>query len=153
MFNKILEGLVYQWQVRCIKPNTGSTCGLSSRSEVGDSCASSARSPRSKVSHGQSKYSDKHTFKQRALGVYRLTMAEQVPWELSIDQRKNTVTRVAANIASLSFSRGRQISDADAHRAAENAEGRAYTVAQVQAQTTTGYRPQSEAYEAYTRFT
>ena len=80
-------------------------------------------------------------------------MAEQVSWELSSDQRKNTVTRVAANIASLTFSRGQQISDADAHRAAETAEKEAYNVAQVEAQTTTGYRPHSETYEAYTRCT
>lgn len=78
-------------------------------------------------------------------------MAEQTPWKLSDDQRKNTVTRVAANIASLCFSRGHQISDSDAHRAAEQAEKKAYTVATVEANTTTGIRPHTETYEAYTR--
>lgn len=78
-------------------------------------------------------------------------MTEQTAWKLSDDQRKNTVTRVAANIASLSFAKGTHISDADAHRAAENAEKKAYTVATVEANTTTGFRPHAETYEAYTR--
>ena len=78
-------------------------------------------------------------------------MAEQTDWSLSSDQRKSTVSRVAANIATLAFSRGQQISDSDAERAAENAERKAYTVARVEAKTTTGVRPHSETYEAYTR--
>lgn len=61
------------------------------------------------------------------------------------------MSRVAANIATIAFSQGQQISDADAERAAENAEQKAYTVARVEAQTTTGVRPHSETYEAYTR--
>lgn len=63
------------------------------------------------------------------------------------------MSRVAANIATIAFSQGQQISDADAERAAENAEQKAYTVARVEAQTTTGVRPHSETYEAYTRCT
>ncbi|KAL3151845.1 hypothetical protein ABBQ38_012810 [Trebouxia sp. C0009 RCD-2024] len=78
-------------------------------------------------------------------------MTEQTEWSLSADQRKSTVSRVAANIATIAFSQGEQISDADAERAAENAERKAYTVARVEAQTTTGVRPHSETYEAYTR--
>ena len=78
-------------------------------------------------------------------------MAEQTDWSLSSDQRKSTVSRVAANIATLAFSKGQQISDSDAERAAENAERKAYTVARVEAKTTTGVRPHSETYEAYTR--
>ena len=80
-------------------------------------------------------------------------MAEQSEWSLSSDQRKSTVVRVAANIANIAFSKGQQISDADAERAAENAERKAYTVARVEAKTTTGVRPHSETYEAYTRCT
>lgn len=78
-------------------------------------------------------------------------MTEQTEWCLSADQRKSTVSRVAANIATIAFSQGQQISGADADRAAENAERKAYTVARVEAQTTTGVRPHSETYEAYTR--
>ncbi len=78
-------------------------------------------------------------------------MSDQAEWSLSSDQRKSTVARVAANIATISFSKGQQISDADAERAAENAERKAYTVARVEAKTTTGVRPHSETYEAYTR--
>ena len=78
-------------------------------------------------------------------------MSVQTDWKLSDDQRKNTITRVAANIASLLFSKGQQISDTDAHRAAEVAEKKAYTVATVEATTTTGFRPHAETYEAYTR--
>lgn len=78
-------------------------------------------------------------------------MAEQTDWGLSSDQRKSTVSRVAANIATIVFSQGQQISDSDARRAAENAERKAYTVARVEAKTTTGVRPHSETYEAYTR--
>ena len=78
-------------------------------------------------------------------------MSVQTEWKLSDDQRKNTITRVAANIASLLFSKGQQISDTDASRAAESAEKKAYTVATVEATTTTGFRPHAETYEAYTR--
>ncbi|KAL0024197.1 hypothetical protein WJX77_006533 [Trebouxia sp. C0004] len=72
-------------------------------------------------------------------------------WSLTSDQRKSTVARVAANISSIAFSKGQQVSDADAERAAETAERKAYTVARVEAKTTTGVRPHSETYEAYTR--
>ena len=78
-------------------------------------------------------------------------MADEKVWELSDDQRKSTVARVAANMASIAFSKGQPMSDADAQRAAENAERKAYTVARVEANTTTGVRPHSETYEAYTR--
>ena len=79
-------------------------------------------------------------------------MAEQTDWSLSSDQRKSTVSRVAANIATIAFSHGQQLSDSDAERAAENAERKAYTVARVEAKTTTGVRPHAETYEAYTRW-
>ena len=82
---------------------------------------------------------------------FHALMAEQADWGLSSDQRKSTVARVAANIATITFSKGQQLSDADAERAAENAERKAYTVARVEAKTTTGVRPHSETYEAYTR--
>ena len=78
-------------------------------------------------------------------------MGDQDDWSLSSDQRRSTVARVAANISSIAFSKGQQLSDADAERAAENAERKAYTVARVEAKTTTGLRPHSETYEAYTR--
>lgn len=78
-------------------------------------------------------------------------MTEQTDWSLSSGQRKSTVSRVAANIATIAFSQGQQVSDSDAERAAENAERKAYTVARVEAKTTTGVRPHSETYEAYTR--
>ena len=78
-------------------------------------------------------------------------MTEQTEWFLSSDQRKSTVSRVAANIATIAFSQGQQVSDSDAKKAAENAERKAYTVARVEAKTTTGVRPHSETYEAYTR--
>ena len=72
-------------------------------------------------------------------------------WSLSSEQRKSTVSRAAANIATIAFSQGQQVSDSDAERAAENAERKAYTVARVEAKTTTGVRPHSETYAAYTR--
>ena len=79
-------------------------------------------------------------------------MGDDAEWSLTSDQRRSTVSRAAANIANIAFSKGQRVSDADAERAAENAERKAYTVARVEAKTTTGVRPHSETYEAYTRY-
>ena len=71
------------------------------------------------------------------------------PWSLSDEQRAETVTRVAQNIESLAFSRGVDIKDA--RTIAGDVEKKAYTVATVEATTTTGFRPHDEVLKSYAR--
>lgn len=61
-------------------------------------------------------------------------------WALSEAQRQETVARMANNIGSLAFFRGSPIPDDIAAAAAAAVEKKAYTVARVEARTTTGVR-------------
>lgn len=61
-------------------------------------------------------------------------------WALSEAQRAETVARMAKNIGSLAFFRGAPIADDVAAAAAAAVEKKAYTVARVEARTTTGVR-------------
>ena len=72
-------------------------------------------------------------------------------WLLSAEQREDTVTRVAQNLASLTFFAGGSVPDSEARRLAAEFEKKAYTVARVEARTTTGMRPHAETFAAYTR--
>jgi large subunit ribosomal protein L31/Ran GTPase-activating protein 1 len=73
-------------------------------------------------------------------------------WQLTDQQRADTVDRLAANLASLAFFRDRQpLSAPAALDAARDIERRAYTAAQVSARTTTGHRPRAETTSAYAR--
>lgn len=79
-------------------------------------------------------------------------MAEAaVTWSLTQEERDATVTRIAANISSIAFFKGSEISDEAAKAAAVAAEKKAYTAAQVAARTTTGNRPAAETTSAYAR--
>ncbi|KAF8069620.1 RANGAP1 [Scenedesmus sp. PABB004] len=77
--------------------------------------------------------------------------ADGAPWALSAAERDATVERIAANISTLAFFKGLELSDADARAAATAAERKAYTAAQVAARTTTGSRPAAETTSAYAR--
>ena len=72
-------------------------------------------------------------------------------WALSAEQREDTTTRVAQNLASMAFFAGGSIPDTEARRLAAEFERKAYTVARVEARTTTGTRPHAETFAAYTR--
>lgn len=61
-------------------------------------------------------------------------------WALSDAQRQETVARVANNISAMAFFRGTPIADDVVQTAAAAAEKKAYTVARVEARTTTGVR-------------
>lgn len=87
---------------------------------------------------------------QEAKGASVEAMAEK-PWSLTDEERKATIKRVADNYASLSFNRGINISDAEAQEAAIALEKKAYTVASVEARTTTGVRPHAEVLKSYVR--
>ena len=68
----------------------------------------------------------------------RMTTAEE--WALSPEQRQETVERMAKNISAMAFFRGQPIADAAVQAAAAAVEKKAYTVARVEARTTTGVR-------------
>jgi Ran GTPase-activating protein (RanGAP) involved in mRNA processing and transport len=72
-------------------------------------------------------------------------------WSLSDAQRTDTIARVRANMSSLAFFRGQPLSPDTVNTAAIAAEKKAYTVAKVEARTTTGVRPHSETLKAYVR--
>mgnify|MGYP001810377878 CR=1 FL=1 len=61
-------------------------------------------------------------------------------WQLSEAQRAETVGRVANNVSALAFFRGKPIADDVVGAAAAAIEKKAYTVARVEARTTTGVR-------------
>ena len=65
-------------------------------------------------------------------------------WALTEAQRQETVSRVRDSISGLAFFRGAKLPDAEVAAAAEAAEKKAYTVARVEARTTTGVRPHHE---------
>lgn len=77
--------------------------------------------------------------------------ASDVEWALSAEQREDTIQRVAQNLASMTFFAGGSIADSEARRLAAEFEKKAYTVARVEARTTTGMRPHAETFAAYTR--
>lgn len=78
-------------------------------------------------------------------------MAEQA-WSLTDAERVETVERVAQNYATLSFNRGIDVTDAEAKETAVALEKKAYTVASVEARTTTGVRPHAEVLKSYARY-
>jgi hypothetical protein len=61
-------------------------------------------------------------------------------WSLSDGQRQETVGRVANNISAMAFFAGSPIADDVVQAAAAAIEKKAYTVARVEARTTTGVR-------------
>jgi len=72
-------------------------------------------------------------------------------WELDQAQRQETIRRSAENIFALAYSRNRAVSDKEAAEAAKVIEEKAYTVARIESQTTTGQRPADESLKAYIR--
>ena len=72
-------------------------------------------------------------------------------WQLTAEQRANTVSRVTESIINLAFARVVSLSVEDARAAAAAAEKTAYTTAQVESRTTTGIRPPLESLQAYAR--
>jgi hypothetical protein len=73
------------------------------------------------------------------------------PWALSEQERADTAARIAANLATLSFFKGHEVSDTAAAEAAIAIEKKAYTAASVAARTTTGDRPAAEITSGYIR--
>jgi hypothetical protein len=61
-------------------------------------------------------------------------------WSLTDAQRQETVGRVANNISAMAFFRGTPIPDDAVQAASAAVEKKAYTVARVEARTTTGIR-------------
>jgi large subunit ribosomal protein L31/Ran GTPase-activating protein 1 len=72
-------------------------------------------------------------------------------WSLSEEQRADTVSRIRANISSMAFFAGAPLPPDAVAAAATAAERKAYTVARVEARTTTGERPHHETLKAYVR--
>lgn len=72
-------------------------------------------------------------------------------WSLSEKERASTAARIAANISTLAFFRGKDVSDSDAQAAAAAIEKKAYTASAVAARTTTGDRPAAEITSGYIR--
>ncbi len=70
---------------------------------------------------------------------------------MSDKERGDTIERLTANIATLAFFKGKELSDQDAKAAAQVIEKKAYTAAQVAARVTTGDRPAGESTSAYAR--
>jgi hypothetical protein len=66
-------------------------------------------------------------------------------WSLSDEQRADTVERIRANVSSMSFFRGTPLAPEAVAAAATAVEKKAYTVARVEARTTTGVRPHHES--------
>lgn len=73
-------------------------------------------------------------------------------WQLSRDERDETVKRTAENIFALAYSRKKAVNDREARQAAQRIEEKAYTVARIESETTTGQRPPEESLRAYTRY-
>lgn len=79
------------------------------------------------------------------------SQAEQQDWGLSDEQRQDTLGRLRANLAAMAFFRGEPIPDDMVDAAAAAIEKKAYTIARVEARTTTGTRPHHETLKAYVR--
>lgn len=67
-------------------------------------------------------------------------MTVEAEWALSDSQRQETVRRLAQNVSAMAFFRGAPIADDAVAAAAAAIEKKAYTVARVEARTTTGVR-------------
>ena len=67
-------------------------------------------------------------------------MAAVDEWALPDAQRHETVERMATNISALAFFRGAPLGDDVVQAASAAVEKKAYTVARVEARTTTGVR-------------
>jgi len=80
-----------------------------------------------------------------------MAAADEQEWQLSAAQRADTVVRVAQSLTAMAFHSGGRVSDDEAQRLATEFEKKAYTVARVEARTTTGVRPHAETLAAYTR--
>lgn len=65
-------------------------------------------------------------------------------WSLTDAQRSDTVVRIRANMSSMAFFRGTPLAPEIVEAAAVAVEKKAYTVARVEARTTTGFRPHHE---------
>ena len=74
-------------------------------------------------------------------------------WALDQEQRQETIRRTAENIFALAYSQHKAVTDREAAEAARIVEEKAYTVARIESQTTTGQRPADESLKAYTRYT
>ena len=74
------------------------------------------------------------------------------PWSLTDEQRQETIKRTSENIFALAYNRGRQLTDKQAAAAAAQIEEKAFTVAKVESETTTGQRPAEESLKAYIRW-
>ena len=72
-------------------------------------------------------------------------------WALDQEQRHETIRRTAENIFALAYSQQKAVTDREAAEAAKSVEEKAYTVARIESQTTTGQRPVDESLKAYTR--
>jgi len=66
-------------------------------------------------------------------------------WTLTDEQRADTVARIRSNIASMAFFRSTPLPPDVVEAAAIAVEKKAYTVARVEARTTTGMRPHHES--------
>lgn len=73
-------------------------------------------------------------------------------WSLTEQERADTAVRIAGNISTLAFFRGKDVSDQNAQAAAAAIEKKAYTAASVAARTTTGDRPAAEITSGYIRW-
>eukprot|EP00889_Picochlorum_renovo_P003979 jgi/Picre1/31009/NNA_006367.t1 len=73
-------------------------------------------------------------------------------WQLSAEQRADTIARIKASMATMYFfQNGNDAQNQDLGAMAAMIEKKAYTVAQVEAKTTTGVRPHHETLKAYVR--
>lgn len=72
-------------------------------------------------------------------------------WHLTAEQRSETVRRTADNLFALAYSRKKPVSDKQAYEAAQQIEEKAFNVARIESQTTSGQRPADESVRAYTR--
>lgn len=76
----------------------------------------------------------------------------EASWNLSPSERSETVRRTAENLFALAYSRQKAVTDKEAREVAEITEAKAYTVARIESETTTGQRPANESLKAYTRY-
>lgn len=72
-------------------------------------------------------------------------------WSLTDAQRAETVRRVRANMATLSFFRDAGLTESELDDLSVRLEDKAYASAQVESRTTTGFRPAIEVTRAYAR--
>lgn len=71
-------------------------------------------------------------------------MTQLEEWSLTDEQRQETIQRMQANISAMAFFRNTPIAGEAVAAAAVAIEKKAYTVARVEARTTTGVRPHHE---------